>query len=99
MIFKILNHILYCLQAESIFAFSSEPCTVNFAHFFLEQGDKTALLASTIELQLLQFLTKLVFECVTHDKLSMLSIWLKMIQVSDIFFNVALLHNVFLLSN
>ncbi|XP_075233032.1 anaphase promoting complex subunit 1 isoform X2 [Lycorma delicatula] len=70
----------WSVPAESIFAFSSEPCTVNFAHFFLEQNEKSISSASTNELQILQFLTKLVFECVTHDKLSMLSIWLKMLQ-------------------
>jgi hypothetical protein len=70
------------LQADSIFSFSSDPSTVNFAHYFLEQGEGSV--AGPGELQVMHFLTTIVYECVTHDKLSMIPVWITIIKVRHI---------------
>ncbi|RZF37721.1 hypothetical protein LSTR_LSTR003132 [Laodelphax striatellus] len=68
----------WSVPAESIFSFSSKPSTLNFVRLFLECENSTT--ASSKELKQLHFLTKLVFDCVTHDKMSILVIWLSIMQ-------------------
>uniref|UniRef100_A0A1B6C0L0 Uncharacterized protein n=2 Tax=Clastoptera arizonana TaxID=38151 RepID=A0A1B6C0L0_9HEMI len=70
----------WTVPIKSIFAFSSDPSTVNFAHYFLETGEKKSVCNNNAELELTQFLTKLVYDCVTHDKLSIIPIWINLIK-------------------
>ena len=65
------------LQAKSICAFSSDPTMVNFAQYFLE----TKGCESEKELEMMQMLTMLVYECVTQDKLGILPIWITFLKV------------------
>jgi len=74
-------------QADSIFSFSSDPTMVNFFRHFLEQessrsGGYDDVESSDNETHLKEFLTTLVYECVTQDKLSALSIWITLLRVS-----------------
>ncbi|XP_046664707.1 anaphase-promoting complex subunit 1 isoform X3 [Homalodisca vitripennis] len=73
--------VAWTVPADSIFSFSSDPSTVNFAHYFLEQPEGTSVATeSRGELQVMHFLTKIVYECVTHDKLSIIPIWITIIK-------------------
>jgi hypothetical protein len=65
-------------QAESICSFSSDPTMVNFVHYFLEMEGCDG---SSGELQVMQVLTMLVYECVTQDKLGILPIWITLLKV------------------
>lgn len=64
---------------------------MNFAHYFLEQvgteGGGGGVTESRGELQVMHFLTKIVYECVTHDKLSIIPIWITIIKVTPSFGN------------
>ena len=51
---------------------------VNFAHYFLETEGCDG---SSDELQVMQMLTRLVYECVTQDKLGILPIWITLLKV------------------
>jgi hypothetical protein len=73
----VCNHISVS-QAESICAFSSDPTMVNFAHYFLETEGCDG---RSDELQVMQVLTRLVYECVTQDKLGILPIWITLLKV------------------
>ena len=69
-------------------AFSSDPTMVNFARLFLEQGnlsDSQRVVSGESESHLMQLLTALVYECITQDKLTVLSIWITTLKV--IFFS------------
>jgi hypothetical protein len=51
---------------------------VNFAHHFLETE---GCVGSSGELEVMQMLTRLVYECVTQDKLGILPIWITLLKV------------------
>jgi hypothetical protein len=51
---------------------------VNFAHHFLETEGCDG---SGGELEVMQMLTRLVYECVTQDKLGILPIWITLLKV------------------
>ncbi|XP_069677644.1 anaphase-promoting complex subunit 1 isoform X2 [Periplaneta americana] len=69
--------ISWSIPAESICAFSSDPTMVNFAHYFLETEGCDG---SSVELDVMQRLTMLVYECVTQDKLGILPIWITLLK-------------------
>jgi hypothetical protein len=73
-----VQNLIFVLQAESICAFSSDPTMVNFAHYFLETEGCDG---SSGELEIMQMLTMLVYECVTQDKLDILPIWITLLKV------------------
>ncbi|CAH0388207.1 unnamed protein product [Bemisia tabaci] len=68
--------ISWSVAAESIFGFSSEPSIIKMAQCFLEQIE----CSSRKELQLTQLLTKVVYECIIHDKLAVLPLWFEVIR-------------------
>ncbi|XP_054263292.1 anaphase-promoting complex subunit 1 [Macrosteles quadrilineatus] len=77
--------VAWTVPADSIFSFSSDPSTVNFAHYFLEQAEGSV--AGAGELRVMHFLTKIVYECVTHDKLPIIPIWITIIKAIQSLYN------------